>query len=74
MNASSLSTSSTPTRTANYATQSNHILTTSFLQILVPCDNNYLRCQVTQRETRRVERQDFLPFPIETALSDLILK
>eukprot|EP00347_Sterkiella_histriomuscorum_P002829 403366641 len=43
-----------------------------FLQLLVPCDNNILRCQVTQREPYKVEKFQYLPLHLEQELTNLI--
>lgn len=40
--------------------------------MLVPCDDNILRCEVTQRKTYRVEKFQYLPIHIETELATLI--
>jgi hypothetical protein len=50
------------------------LLTASYLQILLPCDQPYLRATATQRPTYPISAKDFLPFDVERALSKLIHK
>lgn len=45
-----------------------------FLQILLPCDDAFLRAAATQRQNNDVPRCDFLPMRVERALSQLIFK
>ena len=47
---------------------------TDFLQIVLPCDQQYLRAQATQRQTYEVGQGQFLPYDVERLLSRLILK
>lgn len=42
-----------------------------YLQILLPCDQPYLRAQATQRPTYPVEKDSFLPYEVEQALAKL---
>lgn len=43
-----------------------------FLQMLLPCEDNFLRNQTMDRVTHRVGRYDFLPRDIEVALASVI--
>lgn len=45
-----------------------------FLQIVLPCDQQYLRAQATQRQSYTVGSADFLPYDVERALTKLIQK
>ena len=45
-----------------------------FLQILLPCDDAYLRAAVTQRPNNDLPRNELLPMRVERALSQLIFK
>ena len=47
---------------------------TDFLQIVLTCDQQYLRAQATQRQTYSVSQGEFLPYDIERLLSRLIGK
>lgn len=47
---------------------------TDFLQIVLPCDCQYLRAQATQRETYNVGCDQFLPYDVERHLSRLLFK
>lgn len=40
----------------------------------MPCDQQYLRAQATQRQTYQVGDNEFLPYDIERLLSRLIYK
>ena len=51
----------------------NH-LTASYLQMLLPCDQPYLRATATQRPTYPITQKEFLPFDVERALAKLIHK
>ena len=52
------------------------LLTTifSFLQMLLPCDQPYLRAQATQRSSYEVNSDEKLPYDVERALKVLIQK
>jgi len=45
-----------------------------FLQILLPCDDAYLRAAVSQRPNNELPRNELLPMRVERALSQLIFK
>lgn len=45
-----------------------------FLQILLPCDNPYLRSAATQRPNQEIFPNEFLPMRVERAMSQLIFK
>lgn len=45
-----------------------------FLQILLPCDNPYLRSAATQRPNQELYPNEFLPMRVERAMSQLIYK
>lgn len=45
-----------------------------FLQILLPCDDTYLRAAATQRPNNDIPKCEFLPMRVERALSQLIFK
>lgn len=45
-----------------------------FLQLLLPCDDAYLRAAVTQRPNNELPRNELLPMRVERALSQLIFK
>ncbi len=45
-----------------------------FLQILLPCDDAYLRAAATQRSNADLPRCEFLPMRVERALSQLLYK
>jgi Ca2+-binding EF-hand superfamily protein len=45
-----------------------------FLQILLPCQDPYLRAAATQRPSRDVGLGEFLPMKVERALSQLLFK
>ena len=45
-----------------------------FLQIILPCDDAYLRAAVTQRPNNEMPRNEFLPMRVERALSQLLFK
>ena len=47
---------------------------TDYLQIVLPCDSQYLRAQATQRETYEVANGQTLPYDVEKLLSRLIFK
>ena len=40
--------------------------------MLVPCDNEILRCKLTQKAPYRLEKQQTLPAPIQRELASLI--
>lgn len=40
--------------------------------MLVPCDNEILRCKLTQKAPYRLDKQQTLPIPIERELASLI--
>lgn len=42
--------------------------------MVLPCDNNYLRAQASQRDTYTVQETEFLPYEVERALVQLIHK
>ena len=44
------------------------------MQIVLPCDSQYLRASATQRNTYEVGPQQFLPYDVEKLLSRLIFK
>jgi hypothetical protein len=43
-----------------------------FLQLLLPCEDNFLRKNVQERKPLRIGRFDYLPFNQEYFLADLI--
>lgn len=45
-----------------------------FLQIVLPCEDNYLRNRTLDRPSRHVSRYDYLPRDIELALASVIEK
>lgn len=45
-----------------------------FLQLLLPCDDAYLRAAVTQRPNNELPRNELLPMRVERAISQLIFK
>ena len=45
-----------------------------FLQILLPCDNPFLRSAATQRPNQEIYQNEFLPMRVERAMSQLIFK
>lgn len=45
-----------------------------FLQMLLPCDDAYLRAAVSQRPNNELPRNELLPMRVERALSQLIFK
>ena len=45
-----------------------------FLQVLLPCDNPYLRSAATQRPNQEIYPSEFLPMRVERAMSQLIYK
>ena len=45
-----------------------------FLQMLLPCDDAYLRAAVTQRPNNEMPRNEYLPMRVERALSQLLFK
>ena len=45
-----------------------------FLQILLPCDDSYLRAAATQRPNNEIPKCEFLPMRVERALSQLLYK
>ena len=45
-----------------------------FLQILLPCDDAYLRAAVSQRPNNEMPRNEYLPMRVERALSQLLFK
>ena len=45
-----------------------------FLQILLPCDDAFLRAAVTQRPNNEMPRNEYLPMRVERALSQLLFK
>ena len=45
-----------------------------FLQILLPCDDAYLRAAASQRPNNELPRHEYLPMRVERALSQLIFK
>lgn len=45
-----------------------------FLQILLPCDDAFLRAAATQRPSNEIPKCEFLPMRVERALSQLIYK
>ena len=47
---------------------------TDFMQVILPCDSQYLRALVSQRQTYNVGPRDFLPDDIERQLPKLIVK
>lgn len=42
--------------------------------MFVPCDNNQLRCAVTQRDTYKVDKFAYLPMAVEQSLTNLIME
>ena len=44
----------------------------SFLQILLPCDQQYLRAAASQRSTYTVSPNEFLPYDVERAMTKLV--
>jgi hypothetical protein len=47
---------------------------TDFLQIVLPCDHQYLRAQATQRPTYPIKQDDLLPYNVERLVTRLIHK
>lgn len=45
-----------------------------FLQILLPCDDAFLRAAASQRPNNELPRNEYLPMRVERALSQLIFK
>ena len=45
-----------------------------FLQVLLPCDNPFLRSAATQRPNQELYPNEFLPMRVERAMSQLIYK
>ena len=45
-----------------------------FLQVLLPCDNPFLRSAATQRPNQELHTNEFLPMIVERAMSQLIFK
>ena len=45
-----------------------------FLQVLLPCDDSFLRAAATQRPNTRMTHDEFLPQRVERALSQLLYK
>lgn len=45
-----------------------------FLQVLLPCDNPFLRSAATQRPNQELYPNEFLPMRVERAMSQLIFK
>lgn len=45
-----------------------------FMQLLLPCDDMYLRSAATQRPNYKVGRYDRLPSPVERELANLLEK
>ena len=48
------------------------MITASYLQMLLPCDQPYLRAAVSQRPTYPVRENEFLPYDVENNLLKLI--
>ena len=46
----------------------------SFLQIVLPCDNQMLRAMATQRQTYEIGPDELLPYDVERLLTRLIFK
>lgn len=46
----------------------------SFLQIVLPCDQQYLRAQATQRQTYEIGQDQLLPHDVERLLARLLQK
>ena len=81
-----LSVSSTQLEKGDYNTQSKldkkplpnnsliHSFLFSFLQVLLPCDQQYLRAQASQRATYTVSPKEFLPYDVERNLTKLFQK
>jgi hypothetical protein len=46
----------------------------SFLQILLPCDDAFLRAAATQRPNYKLGRNEYLPMRVEKALTNLLIK
>jgi hypothetical protein len=44
-----------------------------FMQIMLPCDNPYLRAETTQRPNTIVKSGDFLTLDIERDLTNIII-
>lgn len=45
-----------------------------FLQILLPCDDAFLRAAASQRPSNDLPRYEYLPMRVERALSQLFFK
>jgi hypothetical protein len=45
-----------------------------FLQVVLPCDQNVLRADASQRQTYEVRDMQYLPFDVEKLLSKLLSK
>jgi Ca2+-binding EF-hand superfamily protein len=44
------------------------------LQILLPCDDAFLRAAATQRPNYKLQREEYLPMRVEKALTNLLVK
>ncbi|CDW76041.1 ef hand family protein [Stylonychia lemnae] len=56
------------------STSDGKLLYTDYLQMLLPCDQPYIRALTTQRPTYPVGQSEFLPFDVEKLLANLIYK
>ena len=56
------------------ATLERRLYFSDFLQVLLPCDQNVLRADASQRQTYEVQPQQSLQFDVEKLLSKLIHK
>ena len=45
-----------------------------FIQILLPCDDHYLRAAATQRPNNDIPKCEFLSMRVERAMSQLLFK
>ncbi len=43
-----------------------------FMQVMLPCDDNYLRSIATQRPNYPITKYDKLPYPVEKELTILL--
>ncbi len=63
-------------RTINFRTKSNLIsaynLIYSFMQILIPCENEILRCKATQQDPYRVGKDEPLTLSLERELTSVL--
>ena len=56
------------------STMERRLYYSDFLQLVLPCDQNVLRADASQRQTYEVSPEQYLPFDIEKLLSKLLFK